>query len=188
MTETLAHLHRLYAETDDPWHFATSPYEQSKFAATAAALSCPRYSDGLEIGCGNGALAQHLAPRCDRYTGIDAIPRAVAAAQNRAPQARFLQGAYPCPLPNGPFDLIILSEVLYFLTPQLIETLAADLLRIAPQAEVICVTYLGDTAQQLQGVEALALLQAALQKDVFWQTLRDTGRYRIDRGLSVGPV
>ncbi|MCF7700760.1 SAM-dependent methyltransferase [Loktanella sp. M215] len=179
MSSVLDHLETLYADTDDPWHFATSPYEQAKFRATRKALTRDRYRSALEIGCGNGALARHLAPLCDTYTGIDAIERAVIAARRDVPHARFLQEVYPCALPVAAPDLIVLSEVLYFLTPQTIARLACDLVAIAPGAEILCVTYLGETAQALQGVDALAAFHAVLPL----RRIVDTGTYRIDRGV-----
>ncbi|SHE85658.1 Nodulation protein S (NodS) [Loktanella atrilutea] len=183
MSSVLDHLETLYARTDDPWDFATSPYEQDKFKATRAALSRVRYRFGLEIGCGNGALARHLAPLCDRYTGIDAIARAVEAARRAVPDAHFQQGTYPCDLPLADADLMVLSEVLYFLTPAMIRQLAKEVLETAQGVEVVCVTYLGDTAQALQGLDTLAIFD----KVVPLSPVVDTGRYRIDRGI-VGPA
>ncbi|MCF7701719.1 SAM-dependent methyltransferase [Loktanella sp. M215] len=182
MSSVLDHLETLYADTDDPWHFATSPYEQAKFRATRKALTRDRYRSALEIGCGNGALAHHLALLCDSYTGIDAVSRAVIAAQNRVPDAHFLQAVYPCPLPAANYDLIILSEVLYFLTPDAIRQLARDLVDLAPGAELICVTYLGDTAQALQGRDTLTVFQSALPEGTILKSVADTGAYSIDRG------
>ncbi|MFZ3583632.1 SAM-dependent methyltransferase [Loktanella sp. DJP18] len=183
MSTVLDHLHALYAQTDDPWNFATSPYEQAKFRATRGALRRDHYREALEIGCGNGALAAHLSPLCDRYTGLDAVGRAVAAARLRVPQATFVQGVYPCRLPLERPDLIILSEVLYFLTPDAIALLASDLIAQAPGAEVICVSYLGDTAQDLQGTDALAAFQAAAGADLHLRPVVGAGGYRIDAGV-----
>ncbi len=186
MVSVIDHLHDLYAHTDDPWHFATSPYEQAKFRATRGALGRDRYAAALEIGCGNGSLAQHLAPVCDSYTGMDAVEKAVAAARIRVPAATFVQGIYPCPLPVDRPDLVILSEVLYFLTPDVIRHLASDLIDRATGAEVLCVSYLGDTAQGLQGIEALTVLQTALHGHLHFTTVVDADGYRIDRGTING--
>ena len=183
MTDVLVHLQQLYAQTDDPWHFDTSPYEQAKFVATRQALRRSRYASALEIGCGNGALARHLAPLCDSYHGYDAVERAVAAARRRVPGAIFTQGVYPCALPEDRPDLVVLSEVLYFLTPAVIARLAHDLVAKAPGAEVVCVTYLGDTAQALQGEEALAVLQGAAPGVLDLSPVVRTAGYRIDSGI-----
>lgn len=188
MTDTLNHLQRLYAHTDDPWNFEGSSYEQAKFIATRNALTHHHYEAALELGCGNGALARHLAPLCARYTGIDAIERAVIAARNAVPEARFIRDCYPCRLPDDGFDLVILSEVLYFLTLGDITQLARDLKDAAPRAEILCITWLGDTEQTLQGVEALNLFKQATKTHLELTPVVDTGIYRIDRGILNGGV
>ena len=183
MSCVLDHLHDLYAHSDDPWNFAHSPYEQAKFAATRDALTRTHYHAALEIGCGNGALAQHLAPLCARYTGIDAVERAVAAARERVPGATFVQDVYPCDLPLVDADLVILSEFLYFLTPALIAQLGKELIVRARGAEVVCVTYLGETAQALQGWDTLQIFEEATRGDLNLAQVADHGSYRIDRGI-----
>ncbi len=186
MTATLDHLRRLYARTDDPWNFEASPYEQTRFARTRDALSRPRYRAALEIGCGNGALACHLAPLCARYVGLDAMKRAIDAARIRVPRAEFHLRTYPCPLPDGPFDLVILSEVLYFLTPVQIARLGPQIARSAPDAEILCVTFLGDTDQELQGPEALTEFRSAMQPWLDLEPVFETAHFRIDRGQMRG--
>lgn len=176
------HLDDLYAQTDDPWNFDTSASEQAKFTATRNALSRGRYGAALELGCGNGALARHLAPLCDRYVGVDAVPRAVAAAQARLTSATFRHLRYPAPLPDGPFDLIVLSEILYFLAPEDLHQLARDIRTRSPAAEVLCVSYLGDTGNDLQGAQAFDRFALGMADRTF-DCLVDTGRYRIDRSL-----
>ncbi|ETX26684.1 methyltransferase [Roseivivax isoporae LMG 25204] len=154
------HLQRLYAGTDDPWSFRESAYEQARFRATAAALPRPRYAAALEIGCGNGELARHLAPRCERYHGVDAVEAALAAARCRVPGATFSRLFLPAPLPAGPFDLILLSEILYFLDAAGLQALGREVRR-RPAADVVCVTWRGPTGHPLQGEEALARFVAA---------------------------
>lgn len=180
MSITAAALQAIYAHSNDPWHFATSPYEQEKFRATRAALSRDSYGAALELGCGNGALAAHLAPLCDDYTGLDAVDTALLAAQSAVPQARFVQGFLPCALPEGAFDLIVLSEILYFLDPEEIRDLARDIQRRWPGAELLCVSYLGETSHTLSGEQALECFTAALPARSF-HALRRTDGYRIDR-------
>jgi len=182
MATTLDHLNRLYGDTDDPWNFIDSPYEQQKFCATKDALTRGHYRAALELGCGNGALAQHIAPLCQSYVGVDAVERPLRAARNRVPDARFIIGCYPCPLPDADFDLIILSEVLYFLTPETIAHLCRDLTARAPRAEIICTTFLGDTELPLQGAEALQLFSSGMQDLLRLEHIVDAGQYRIDRG------
>jgi len=179
----LDHLQGLYADTSDPWGFAESAYEQGKFAATRAARSKSGYRSAFELGCGNGELAAHLSDICARYTGMDAIATALRAARERVPGARFVQGFYPGPLPEGDFDLLILSEVLYFLDPAGLTQLAQDISSRWGDAEILCVTWLGPTGNPLQGKEALRLFTAALPDHAF-TCVTETEDYRIDRGLA----
>lgn len=176
------HLNALYAGTADPWGFAQSDYEQAKFAATRQALARPRYASAFELGCGNGQLARHLAPICERYVGMDAVARAVETARRTVPGARFIQGFYPCPLPGDDVDLLILSEILYFLDPGSLGELAAAIAERWPRAEVLCVTWLGETGNEMQGEAALDMFAAALATHRFARVAR-TDSYRIDRGL-----
>jgi len=181
------HLRNLYAKTSDPWGFRESAYEQAKFAATRAAPSQPRYRAAFELGCGNGQLARHLAPLCDRYVGMDAIEVAIDAARQAVPEAEFMQGFYPCDLPQGAFDLLILSEILYFLDEGDLQRLGRDIAGRWPRAEIICVTWLGPSGNELQGEEALSVLTSALTTHRFARVTRSE-KYRIDRGLPRGPA
>ena len=174
-----AALQALYAGGDDPWDFRTSDYEAAKFAATAAALPRPRYRSGLEVGCGNGELARRLAPRCDAYAGLDAVKAALAAARRAVPEARFHQGFLPCDLPTGAHDLIVLSEVLYFLDADGIDRLAAQIDERWPAADIVCVTWRGPSGNPLEGEAALALFLAAVEGRTA-ATPRLEDRYRID--------
>jgi SAM-dependent methyltransferase len=175
----LDHLGTLYADGDDPWGFRSSPYEQAKFRATRAALARPGFGSALELGCGNGELARHIAPICARYTGVDAVDKALQAARRAVPGGRFEQLFLPAPLPGGPHDLIILSEILYFLDPPGIRALAAQIDSRWPGAELLCVTFLGPSGNALQGGDALDLFRAASARS--WHRAGGTARYRIDR-------
>lgn len=182
---SISHLHGLYAATDDPWNFVASPYEQEKFRATRSALSRTRYRAAFELGCGNGQLARHLAGAVAHYTGMDAVETALKAARKTLPAGTFVKGYYPCALPEESFDLVVLSEILYFLDHATLRLLAADIAARWPAAEILCVTYLGPSGNALQGDEALSAFIPALQTHRFTPLAR-TDSYRIDRGLPDG--
>ena len=108
----------MYAESDDPWGFRTRWYERRKYALTLAALSRPRYARALEIGCSIGVLSEQLALCCDELRCIDISPRAVDLARRRLAafdSAHVDVGDLNQRWPAGGFDLIVLSEVLYYL-------------------------------------------------------------------------
>ncbi len=107
----------LYAAAEDPWSMRTRWYERRKYDLTTAVLPRERYADGLEVGCSVGELTARLAGRCRRLTAWDTSATAVARAGARLagePHVRVVQASVPStPLP--PVDLLVLSEVLYYL-------------------------------------------------------------------------
>ena len=112
-----AYFEAVYRERDDPWNFATSPYEKEKYAATLAALPAERYRSGFEIGCSIGVLTEMLAERCDLLLAVDLSERALAIAGERLANHDHVHLArlrLPQQFPAADYDLIILSEVGYY--------------------------------------------------------------------------
>jgi 2-polyprenyl-3-methyl-5-hydroxy-6-metoxy-1,4-benzoquinol methylase len=113
------HFRRLYDRNDDPWNYHTSDYEKSKRDATIAALGNRRYRSALEVGCSIGVLTLRLAGHCDRILGVDFVDTALAVARvacDSMPHVTFRNVRIPVEWPGGHYDLIVLSEVLYFLS------------------------------------------------------------------------
>ena len=76
------------------------------------------FASACDLGAGAGVLAAALAPRCDRLLALDAAPTAVAEAQRRLapfPHADARVATLPDGLPTGPLDLVVASEILYYL-------------------------------------------------------------------------
>jgi SAM-dependent methyltransferase len=107
----------LYEQSPDPWGFETSPYERKKYERTLGVLQGRRYQRVLEVGCSIGVFTVKLAPLCDEVLAVDVSERAVAAARERLagfPHVRVERRGLPEDTPEGPFDLIVASEVLYY--------------------------------------------------------------------------
>lgn len=110
----------LHTGSEDPWGYATKWYEQRKRALTLAALPDRRYRAGLEIGCSIGTLSVDLAERCGSFLAVDASSAALAHAAARLahlPAAQTRHLTIPERWPDGEFDLIVISEVGYYLSP-----------------------------------------------------------------------
>ncbi|MGF1596999.1 MAG: SAM-dependent methyltransferase [Acidimicrobiales bacterium] len=108
-----------YARSPDPWHIDARWYEERKRQLTMAMLPRPRYRRGVEPGCGNGALTERLAARCDELIAFDLVAAAAARAGRRLASqrhVRVLTESFPAYWPEGTGDLVVWSEVAYYLT------------------------------------------------------------------------
>lgn len=118
----------LFDGNDDPWAFRHRWYEQRKRDLTLAVLPRQRYASVFEPGCANGELGAALAERCDRLLCADTSARAVALAQARLKpfaHAEVRQQRLPEQWPQARFDLIVISEMAYYLSPEDLDRLIA---------------------------------------------------------------
>ncbi len=136
---------RLYADKADPWDFETSAYEQAKYDATIAALPRRRYANALESGCSIGVLSERLAAHADRLLGVDVSEAPLRTARARVPYASFERRELPREFPIGPFELIVHSEVLYYVE-DLEAMIGATLRELAPGGTLLAVHWLGEDA------------------------------------------
>jgi predicted TPR repeat methyltransferase len=108
----------LYARDRDPWGFASTDYERDKYRRTLAALGDRRWARALEIGCSIGVFTRLLAVHCDELVGLDVSARALGLARERlagASNVTLSLATFPEQMPAGPWDLVVCSEVLYYL-------------------------------------------------------------------------
>lgn len=114
------HFEGLYAASDDPWNYVGDWYEQRKHLLTLACLPKERYRRAFEPGCSIGVLTAGLAPRCERLVAADMSPTAVHRARQRTvglANVDVLQLRVPDDWPEPSFDLVVLSELGYYLDP-----------------------------------------------------------------------
>jgi cyclopropane fatty-acyl-phospholipid synthase-like methyltransferase len=151
----------LYTADPDPWKFAASPYERGKYEITLDAMPKPRYRSALEVGCSIGVLTRSLASRCDTLIAIDAAQTPLLEARRRCadlPGVRFEHMFVPDQWPDGAFELILLSEVVYYLSRDDVGRLAAKVSNSLPKGgSVILVHWTGLTNYPLSGDEAADL-------------------------------
>lgn len=172
-----AYFEARYATSDDPWGFTTRWYERRKYDLTLACLPARRYERAFEPGCSIGVLTRDLAERCARLDAMELLPDVAARAAERCadlPNVTVTVGALPETWPAGddPFDLIVLSEVGYYLTPPGLEHVIEGLeRRLAPGGHLVAVHWLGETDYPLDGAEVHRRLDA-----VDWLRGRFTGR------------
>jgi len=107
-----------YDRSPDPWSLDSRWYDRRKYQLTVASLPRPSYRRAFEPACSVGVLTEMLAPRCESLLATDAVPAAVDAARARVahlPHVSVAQQRVPEDWPDGRFDLIVLSELGYYL-------------------------------------------------------------------------
>jgi trans-aconitate methyltransferase len=154
----------MYEEESDPWCFETSEYERRKYAVTLASLPKTRYGSAFEPGCSIGVLTEGLAPRCDELLATDVIPAALERAASRlrnCPHVTVERRAIPEQWPEGPIDLVILSEIAYYFDEEDLRRIINLLLRSTTEgAHVIGVHWRGETNYPLSGDRTHAIIDA----------------------------
>lgn len=179
-----SHFARLYQFNPDPWGFRTDPYEKAKYGHSIEILGTRRFAAGLEVGCSIGVLTHMLAPRCESLLALDCVEQPLQAARSRCaeqPCVRFARMQVPDEWPDERFDLILLSEVLYFLSPTDI-TRCANRVRgsLLPGGMVLLVNWLGQSDDPVSGDEAAEYFIAATNGFLSIVHQDRQSRYRLD--------
>ncbi len=117
----------LHQEQADPWGVESRWYERRKRDLVLAMLPRPTFDRTLELGCSTGALAQALADRSGQVLAVDRSRAALAAARERFRddgRVRVSDLDVPHEWPQDvAFDLVVVSEVGYFMSPAGLEQL-----------------------------------------------------------------
>jgi 2-polyprenyl-3-methyl-5-hydroxy-6-metoxy-1,4-benzoquinol methylase len=104
----------------DPWELETSNWEQERYSRLVAMLDKPRYGRVLEIGCGAGTFTRHLAGRADQVLALDVSSEAIARANLAQSDLKHVEFRVGNIMDHNfredePWDLIVMSETIYFL-------------------------------------------------------------------------
>ena len=141
MTLPATYFAAMYAGAEDPWGFRSRWYEQRKREVTLAALTRPRYRRAFEPGCSIGVLTAALADRCDEVLAADVDECAVSTARSelaRHGHVRVERLSVPQEWPDGMFDLVVISEVAYYLArPELEQLLDCAVGSLAPRGTLL---------------------------------------------------
>ena len=104
----------------DPWEVESSELDQASFESQIALLRDRAYGKALELGCGSGAFTRRLGEIADRTVAVDVAPSAIdrARAAGLDPAAVDFRVANIMELDlraEGPWDLVVMSETIYYL-------------------------------------------------------------------------
>ncbi|MDQ1358129.1 MAG: hypothetical protein QOF20_1887 [Acidimicrobiaceae bacterium] len=144
-----------YALDPDPWGFSWRWYEARKYAMTLAALPQRRYPRAFEPGCSIGVLTVELAARCDHLLAADGVESALEQARRRVagrPNVEVAKLLLPEEWPDGPWDLVVLSEIAYYFdTSDLDRLLDRAAETMVAGATLVAVHWRGETDYPLTG-------------------------------------
>jgi SAM-dependent methyltransferase len=163
-----AYFRGLYEQDPDPWGFATSPYEEAKYAHTIEVLGEERAARGFELGCSIGVLTRRLARACDHLVSTELSPEALSEARRRCADQDNIDFRLARSVADGldeDFDLIVLSEVVYYWDDQDLDTVAAAIARsLRPRGRLLLVHWLGETDYPKSADDAVDALAERLNR------------------------
>jgi SAM-dependent methyltransferase len=104
----------------DVWQLETSDFEREKYAHQLNFLKDRRYARALEIGCGSGRFSLLLASVADEVVALDVSSLAIERARSLSAGAKGITFEVANimeydPVAAGPWELIVISETIYYL-------------------------------------------------------------------------
>ncbi|MBS9722021.1 methyltransferase domain-containing protein [Tianweitania sp. BSSL-BM11] len=156
----------LFQNAIDPWNYRTSRFEARKRQDLLRACGSGKVGRGLELACAIGETSRALMSRCLTLVATDGAPTALAEAKRLTPQNMridYRAGILPRDLPRGPFDLIVVSEIAYYLPARQLDGLARSLLKaVAPGGTIVVLHHVipFDDAAQLPAMAQARLCRA----------------------------
>jgi SAM-dependent methyltransferase len=177
-----AFFEEFYAHVDDdPYAYAASPIELEKYEHTLDACGPGPFASAFELACGTGLFTALLAPRCRSLLAVDISAVAVARTRERTasyPQVRCERRTLPAEMPDGPFDLIVCSDVLVYWPEDDLRAAARELeSRLASGGRLVVVDHVRGV--NLPGARVHEILREELDLEV---TLHEElERHLVDR-------
>lgn len=127
---TLAGFDAKFAGNDDPWRTFDDADEALKRRAILHAMGPEPWGRVIELAAGNGSNSAAIAPRARRLDATEATASGTAlvakAIASRGKRARAIRLAVPARLPRPAYDIALVAELLYYLTPRAMAQTARD--------------------------------------------------------------
>lgn len=114
----------LYGEEIDPWgaEVPSYRYQRRKYDLLVSMIPRRPYRRALDLGCGRGEIARRLSPYVEQILGVDISSSAVQQALQLSKAMSNVEYRQADVLSiheaaQGQFDLIIMTDTLYYLSP-----------------------------------------------------------------------
>lgn len=164
-----AYFEPMYREGADPYGVQDRWYEKRKRALLLASIPRRTLARAFEPACGIGELTLELATRCDHLLACDFSASAVATARTKTAACNnvridCIDFAQAWPEDAAGLDLIVLSEIGYFLSPRVLGQVAEKCCaRLNPDGILVACHWVPDFGERTQGsAEIHARLGAGL--------------------------
>ncbi len=162
----LAGFEAKFQASGDPWDYRSSAFEAAKRRVLLRACGPGKRGRGLELACAIGETSRALLARCLTLVAVDGAPTALETARRLTPPGAridYRQTVLPDGVPRGPFDLVVVSEIAYYLSPRDLGILARKLAdALAPGGRIVVLHHLVpfDDAAQLPALAQERLCRA----------------------------
>ena len=117
-----------FAGNSDPWSTFTDPDEALKRGAILHAMGASPWGRVLEIAAGNGSNSAAIGRRALRLDATEATATGTAlvarAVNSRSGRARAVRLTVPARPPRDLYDIILVAEILYYLSARQMELTA----------------------------------------------------------------
>ena len=127
---TLAGFDAKFAGDADPWRTFDDADEALKRRAILHAVGPGPWGRVVELAAGNGSNSAAIAPRALRLDATEATDSGTAlvarAIRHRPQRARAIRLVVPARLPRPRYDIAVVAEVIYYLTPRAMAQTARD--------------------------------------------------------------
>lgn len=128
---TLAGFDAKFAGDADPWQTFKDRDEALKRRAILHAMGVGPLGRVIELAAGNGSNSAAIAPRALRLDATEATASGTAlvakAIASRGRRARAIRLAVPTRLPRRRYDIAVVAELIYYLTPRAMARSARDI-------------------------------------------------------------
>lgn len=182
---TLAGFDAKFASNTDPWATFTDADEALKRNAILRAIGPGPWGRVLELAAGNGSNSAAIAPRALRLdateataTGTALVARAVRA---RGPRARARQLTVPGRLPRSRYDIVVIAELLYYLSPMAMARTASDVAAVLRPGGMLVLAHhrvdFPDFAQHASSIQHRFLTVSGCAWSL--RAVRRTGRWSV---------
>jgi len=126
----------------------------------------------LDLCCGPAEVTPLLAELSQQVVGLDASPKALAAARKRLPQVEFVEAfAQDMPFPNASFDWVHTSLALHELSFADLEQVLREVWRVLKPGGGLLILDLHAPRQPLIW-PGLALFLALFETETAWELLK----------------